>query len=81
MRCVVRVADRGAVFLAVLMAVVGAVLVQRLVPADSHAGLIAVRVAVTFSVLVAVNAVVLVAMFALVLVAMVACVVVIVHIP
>lgn len=77
--CVVRVAHRGAVLFAVLVAVVRAVLVQHLVSANGDAGLVAVRVTVPRAVLVAVHAFVLVAVLALMLVAVVAAVVVIVH--
>ena len=79
MCCVVRVTHRGAVLFAVLVAVVGAVLVQRFVPANGDASLVAVRVAVPRAMLVAVHAVVLVAMLTLMLVAVIARVVVIVH--
>ena len=74
----VGVAGRGAVFLAVLVTMVGPVLVKRFIAAEGHASLVAVRVARPRAVLVAVDAVVLVAMLALVLVAMVACMVVVV---
>ena len=76
--CVVRIARCGAVFLAMLMAMIGSVLVKRLVAANRHASVVAVRVAVPFAVLVAMDAIVLVAMLALMLVAMVACVVMVV---
>jgi len=75
----VRVAHRGAVLFAVLVAVIRAVLVKRFVPANGHADVVTVRVAVPRPVLMAMHAVVLVAMLALMLVAMVARVIVIVH--
>ena len=78
MRCVVRVARGGAVFLAMLVAMIGPVLVKRFIAADGHASLVAVGVAVPGAVLVAVLAIVLVTMLALMLVAMVARVVVVV---
>ncbi|MDE2902935.1 MAG: hypothetical protein OXP73_07880 [Chloroflexota bacterium] len=65
-------------FLAVLVAMVGPVLIKGFVAAESHASLVAVRVAVPRAVLVAVHAIVLVAMLALVLVAMVGRMVVVV---
>ena len=69
--CVVRVVRVRAVLLAVLVAVLSAVLVELLAPADGHAGLVAVDVAVTCAVLVAVHVAMVVTVLAFMLVAMV----------
>jgi hypothetical protein len=68
---VVRVVRVRAVLFAVLVAVLGAVFVELLAPADGHAGLVAVDVAVARAVLMAVHVAMGVAVLTLMLVAMV----------